>query len=1049
MANNRPTPERRGARSVASGLRWTSGTATCSSRRSPPAPTRRTRASCSPPGSSRRRPWSAGSPSRPASRRRSRRARASSRSTSQDGPAALPRPPRLQPRGLRLHDLHRQLGPARRGHRGSRDASNDLITAARPVRQPQLRGAHPPEHQGELPDEPAARRGVRARGPRRHRPDDRAARHGQDGRTRLPARHLAVGRPRCQQRAALVRRRRDLPAALRGPRARPTRSGRRSRAPRARSTRGTRRRRTSRSRRSSRASRTRAGAGDRRSAARARSRSSATRSRPTTSARPARSRRARPPASTSSRSACAPEDFNSYGSRRGNDRVMTRGTFANVRIKNLMVPGVEGGVTIHQPDGERMTIYDAAMRYQKEGVPLVVFAGQEYGTGSSRDWAAKGTRLLGVRAVVAQSYERIHRSNLVGMGVLPLQFPEGTSAATLGLDGTEIFDLDGPRGRPRAAAGRDADDPTRGRHDARTVALRVRIDTPIEVDYYRHGGILPFVLRQLIAMTVAPGRRRPAAICPDDRFLCRPGDSWIGARSARRPSARLDDAPGRPLPPRVPGGAPARLVLGALPLASTSRPRSRCSRSAASRRTASSSSPTSSSRSQAMGARVEFGDGGPDAAGAACGMPRAVARLAPLRPGVRDPVHRRDPRAPRARGRRRARPSSGSAARRGRSRPTSSRAAASQELRRHQGDDGPRPRRRSARLLDLLADVVADVLSFQIASGARAVQLFDTWAGELAAEDYREWALPAAARAIARDPPRRGTPGHPLRERLRAPRSRRWRRSGADVLSIDWRTAARRGAPPGPRAEPLQGNLDPALLLGDARGGRRGARARCSRETGGGRPHREPRPRHPAGLADRVRRGVLRGRADPLGGRGRRRGAPHESRRTSRSSCSRRYNVPGPRYTSYPTAPDVEGELTRRRLRAILAESAAADRPAPLSLYFHLPFCEKLCYFCGCTVVITGSQHAPERAYLDLARAARSTGSPARAGAAERDRSCSSTGAAARRPTSRPTLLERLGAANPRPLLRRSRRGARRRGGSARDDAGASRDARRGSASTA
>ncbi len=132
---------------------------------------------------------------------------------------------------------------------------------------------------------------------------------------------------------------------------------------------------------------------------------------------------------------------------------MTRGTFANVRIKNLMVPGVEGGVTIHQPSGEQMTIYDAAMRYQAERVPLVIFAGQEYGTGSSRDWAAKGTRLLGVRAVVAQSFERIHRSNLVGMGVLPLQFPEGVSAATLGLDGSETFDLLGPR-RQRSSPGR-------------------------------------------------------------------------------------------------------------------------------------------------------------------------------------------------------------------------------------------------------------------------------------------------------------------------------------------------------------------------------------------------------------------------------------------------------------------------------------------------------------------------------------------------------------------------------------------------------------------
>jgi aconitate hydratase A / 2-methylisocitrate dehydratase len=190
------------------------------------------------------------------------------------------------------------------------------------------------------------------------------------------------------------------------------------------------------------------------------------------------------------------EDFNSYGSRRGNDRVMTRGTFANVRIKNLMVPGVEGGVTVHQPSGERMSIYDAAMRYAAENVPLVVIAGQEYGTGSSRDWAAKGTRLLGVRAVIAQSFERIHRSNLVGMGVLPLQFEEGTNAVSLGLDGSETFDITGIEGtlRPRQMV-------TLLIHrngDARDVPVRVRIDTPIEVDYYQHGGILPFVLRQLV-----------------------------------------------------------------------------------------------------------------------------------------------------------------------------------------------------------------------------------------------------------------------------------------------------------------------------------------------------------------------------------------------------------------------------------------------------------------------------------------------------------------------------------------------------------------------
>jgi aconitate hydratase len=191
------------------------------------------------------------------------------------------------------------------------------------------------------------------------------------------------------------------------------------------------------------------------------------------------------------------EDFNSYGSRRGNDRVMTRGTFANVRIKNLMVPGVEGGVTVHQPDATRMSIYDAAMQYQKEGTPLVIIAGQEYGTGSSRDWAAKGTKLLGVRAVVTQSFERIHRSNLVGMGVLPLQFEEGTNAQSLTLDGTETFDVTGIAGglRPRQKAMLVIH---RANGTTENVPVIVRIDTPIEVDYYESGGILPFVLRQLV-----------------------------------------------------------------------------------------------------------------------------------------------------------------------------------------------------------------------------------------------------------------------------------------------------------------------------------------------------------------------------------------------------------------------------------------------------------------------------------------------------------------------------------------------------------------------
>ncbi|NOT59985.1 MAG: aconitate hydratase AcnA, partial [Acidobacteria bacterium] len=194
----------------------------------------------------------------------------------------------------------------------------------------------------------------------------------------------------------------------------------------------------------------------------------------------------------------APADFNSYGSRRGNDRIMTRGTFANVRIKNLMVPGVEGGVTRYQPTGEQMAIYDAAMNYKAIGTPLVIFAGQEYGTGSSRDWAAKGTALLGVKAVVAQSFERIHRSNLVGMGVLPLQFKDGVTAQSLGLTGSEAFDITG-----LDAGIKPRQDLTLVIHRAdgssQNVAVTLRIDTPIEVDYYQHGGILPFVLRQLIS----------------------------------------------------------------------------------------------------------------------------------------------------------------------------------------------------------------------------------------------------------------------------------------------------------------------------------------------------------------------------------------------------------------------------------------------------------------------------------------------------------------------------------------------------------------------
>ncbi len=197
-----------------------------------------------------------------------------------------------------------------------------------------------------------------------------------------------------------------------------------------------------------------------------------------------------------------PEDFNSYGSRRGNHEVMMRGTFANIRLRNEMVPGIEGGITRHMSGegsgGEQMPVYDAAMRYAQEGTPLVVIGGKEYGSGSSRDWAAKGTRLLGVKAVIVESFERIHRSNLVGMGVLPLQFKEGETRSTLGLDGSETYDITGPANG--ITPGMDMD-LTIHRADGTETRTRVlcRIDTEDEVDYYRHGGILHYVLRQLMA----------------------------------------------------------------------------------------------------------------------------------------------------------------------------------------------------------------------------------------------------------------------------------------------------------------------------------------------------------------------------------------------------------------------------------------------------------------------------------------------------------------------------------------------------------------------
>jgi aconitate hydratase len=202
----------------------------------------------------------------------------------------------------------------------------------------------------------------------------------------------------------------------------------------------------------------------------------------------------------------APGDFNSYGSRRGNHHVMIRGTFANPRLRNQLVPGVQGGVTRHLPDGEQQSIFEAATAYANDGVPLIVLAGADYGSGSSRDWAAKGTLLLGVKAVLASSFERIHRANLIGMGVLPLQFDRDQSAQSLGLTGEETYTITGLAGvdpLPRHVtvhaeahgrrSGADGTEPT-----VTEFTATVRIDTPAEAAYYRHGGILPYVLRQLL-----------------------------------------------------------------------------------------------------------------------------------------------------------------------------------------------------------------------------------------------------------------------------------------------------------------------------------------------------------------------------------------------------------------------------------------------------------------------------------------------------------------------------------------------------------------------
>ena len=405
------------------------------------------------------------------------------------GPDPVPRGARLPPRGLRLHDLHRELRPAARGdlRRGQRRGPRGRLRAQR---QPQLRGPHQPRREDELPRLAAAVRGLRAGGDDGHRPARRAAGHRQGRRGRLPEGHLAERRGGRQDRGAR-RAGRHVHEAPTRTSSRATSAGTRSTCRRATASRGTED--STYVRRPPffddlspepeaiediEGARVLAVLGD---------------SVTTDHISPAGAiKKDSPAAKYLNEHGVENKDFNSYGARRGNHEVMMRGTFANIRLRNT-IAGEElvGGLTKKLPDGEELPIYDAAMKYAEEGTPLVVLAGKEYGSGSSRDWAAKGTNLLGVRAVIAQSFERIHRSNLVGMGVLPLQFAEGDSAESLGLTGEEEFTVTG-------LDGGDAEEVTVRAGDKEFTA-RVRIDTPKEREYYKHGGILQFVLRQLLA----------------------------------------------------------------------------------------------------------------------------------------------------------------------------------------------------------------------------------------------------------------------------------------------------------------------------------------------------------------------------------------------------------------------------------------------------------------------------------------------------------------------------------------------------------------------
>ena len=404
------------------------------------------------------------------------------------GLTPLPRGARLPHRRLRLHDLHRELRAVARVDLPSRRRGQPR-RVRRALGKPQLRGADPSRGEGELPRLAAARRRVRTRGDDGSRPDDRAARLGPRRRGRLPARHLAVGARDLRHDRGRDRRR-PLQERLRGRLRRAATAWKElpvpegdlfawaddstyvrlppyfdgmSKEP-----------------------------GTVEDIAGARCLVRIGDSVTTDHISPAGAIKPESPAGRYLvEHGVERKDFNSYGSRRGNHEVMVRGTFANVRLRNLLVPGSEGTWTVHLPSGEETTIFEASERYLAEGVPLIVIAGKEYGSGSSRDWAAKGPNLLGVRAVIAESYERIHRSNLLMMGILPLQFRTGETMESLGLTGRETFSIEGiQNGEARQV---------RVRADGTTFSARVRLDTPREREYLRHGGILPYVLRRLLA----------------------------------------------------------------------------------------------------------------------------------------------------------------------------------------------------------------------------------------------------------------------------------------------------------------------------------------------------------------------------------------------------------------------------------------------------------------------------------------------------------------------------------------------------------------------